>query len=167
MSKKNGRLISFLAIIAIFAGLIVARYFQLALAHDDKNFAQQDLSGERGQIVDRNGHVLAMDVPKYNVSIWRPNTKPETFVGEIPELAKMLGISPQEIEAKYHDGSQNYFYIAKRCTAEQVQPVLDAQTQGKFKGVQVDEISGRLTQRESWHRILSASQGKAIRDWMV
>ena len=144
MSRKNGRLISFLAVIAIFAGLIVARYFQLALAHDDKNFAQQDLSGERGQIVDRNGHVLAMDVPKYNVSIWRPNTKPETFVGEIPELARILGISPQEIEAKYHDGSQNYFYIAKRCTAEQVQPVKDAQKQGKFKGVQVDEISGRL-----------------------
>lgn len=144
MSKKNSRLIAFVAALAVFAGFILARYLQLALAHDNKTYAQEEVAGERGQIVDRNGRILAMDIPKYNVSIWRPNTKPEAFVGEIAELAKILGASEDEIRAKYKDGSQNYFYIGKRYSADQVQPIVDGQKQGRFKGVQVDEISGRL-----------------------
>ncbi|MCE5255274.1 MAG: transpeptidase family protein [Spirochaetaceae bacterium] len=144
MSRKNGRLVAFAAVLAVFAGFILARYLQLALAHDDRTYASEEIEGERGEILDRNGRVLAMDIPKYNVSIWRPNTRPEVFKAEIAELSKILGVPADEITAKYMDGTQNYFYLGKRYSADQVQPIKDGQKAGRFKGVQIDEISGRL-----------------------
>lgn len=133
-----------MAILGIFASLVIARYAQLALSAEKSGGSGLDDSGERGSIVDRNGRVLAMDVPKYNISVWRPSTKPEAFRKEIPELAKLLGISADSISTRYDDGSQNYFYIARRISADEARPLIEAKKTGKFKGVQADEISGRL-----------------------
>ena len=144
MKKINGRLAFAMAILGIFSALVMARYVQLAFASDKGGETFDAESGERGAIVDRNGRALAMDVPKYNVSIWRPSTKPETFKKEIPELASIIGVPVEQIEARYDDGSQNYFYVAKRLSAESIRPLKEAKKTGKFKGVQVDEISGRL-----------------------
>lgn len=144
MKKKNGRLIIFVAVLGVFASLVLTRYVQLALAFEKNGDSLDAPVGERGKILDRNGRILAMDIPKYNVSIWRPSTKPEVFVSEINELARILGIPAEQIASKYNDGNQNYFYVAKRLSGETVQPIKDGQKAGKFKGVQVDEISGRL-----------------------
>jgi len=144
MKKINGRLVFALVILGMFATLVMARYVQLALASEKSGEAIDGESGERGSIVDRNGRALAMDVPKYNISIWRPSTKPATFKKETPELAAMIGVPAEQIEARYSDGSQNYFYLAKRLSAESIRPLKEAKKTGKFKGVQVDEISGRL-----------------------
>jgi len=144
MKKTNGRLAFALAILCVFASLVMARYVQLAFAAEKGGEAIEGESGERGTIVDRNGRALAMDVPKYNVSIWRPSTKPETFKKEIPELASIIGVPTEQIELRYNDGTQNYFYIAKRLSSEAILPLKEAKKAGKFKGVQVDEVSGRL-----------------------
>lgn len=144
MKTTKFRLISALVVLGIFAALVMARYAQLALTAEKGGSASLEDSGERGSIVDRNGRALAMDVPKYNISIWRPSTKPEIFRKEIPELAALLSIPAEGIASRYDDGSQNYFYIAKRISAEDVRPIMEAKKNGKFKGVQIDEISGRL-----------------------
>lgn len=154
MKNSKVRLGSALALLGLFAALVIARYAQLAVAGDAAGAALAGDAGERGAIVDRYGRELAMDVPKYNVSIWRPSTKPELFIKEIPELAGLLGISAADIASRYQDGSQNYFYLAKRLSAETVAPIQEAQkpvvgpdgkkVPGKFRGVQVEEISGRL-----------------------
>ena len=138
------RLVSALALLGIFAALVLARYTQLALAAGKAGEPGLEGSGERGSITDRNGRVLAMDVPKYDVSIWRPSTRPETFRKEMPELARLLGIPLDSISSRYEDGSQNYFYIARRISAEEARPLSEAKKAGMFRGVQVDEISGRL-----------------------
>ncbi len=133
-----------MVVLGIFASLVMARYAQLALTAEKSGEVGLDDSGERGTIQDRNGRVLAMDVPKYNISIWRPSTKAETFRREIPELAKILGIPAESIASRYDDGSQNYFYIARRVSSETARPIIEAKKTGKFKGVQADEVSGRL-----------------------
>ncbi len=144
MKTTKLRLAIALAILGIFAALVLARYAQLAFTAENAGDLGLDESGERGSIVDRNGRVLAMDVPKYDVSVWRPSTKADTFRQELPELAKLLGIPASTIASRYDDGNQNYFYIAKRISAEAAKPLIEAKKTGKFRGVQADEISGRL-----------------------
>lgn len=144
MKTTKIRLVSAAAILGLFAALVMARYAQLAMAPEKAGESGLSDNGERGAILDRNGRVLAMDVPKYDVSIWRPSTKAEIFKKEIPELARLLKIPADSLASRYADGSQNYFYIAKRLSADEIRPITEAQKAGKFKGVQVDEISGRL-----------------------
>jgi cell division protein FtsI (penicillin-binding protein 3) len=133
-----------MAILGLFAAVVLARYIQLAIADPKGTESAADSYGERGAIVDRNGRILAMDVPKYDVSIWRPSTDAKKFPREIPELAAILEMSPETIVSRYTDSSVNYFYIARRLTAEKIEPLFAALEKGKFVGVQVDEVSGRL-----------------------
>jgi len=144
MKTMKFRLASALAILGIFATLVFARYAQLAFTAEKGGEASLDEVGERGSIVDRNGRALAMDVPKYDVSVWRPSTKADAFRKELPELAKLLGVPTGSIASRYDDGSQNYFYIARRISADAARPLFEAKKTGKFLGVQIDEISGRL-----------------------
>ncbi len=142
--KANFRLVSLLAALGLFAVVVLARYVQLALVDPRGTEAAGDVSGERGSIEDRNGRILAMDVPKYDVSIWRPSTDAKKFPDEIPELASLLEIDPETIASRYRDSSLNYFYIARRLTAEKIEPLLLALGKDRFTGVQIDEVSGRL-----------------------
>lgn len=144
MKISKVRLIFLAGIFILLTGLVYSRFVQLALA-SEKDGSNGDLvTGERGRIVDRNGTVLAMDIPKYNISVWRPDTKPENFAAEISELAAILAVPGEQIAGKYQDKTINYFYAAKRVSADVAQKIRDAQKNGKFKGVQIEEISGRL-----------------------
>ncbi|MDD3820391.1 MAG: penicillin-binding protein 2, partial [Spirochaetales bacterium] len=138
------RLGSALALLGILAALIFARYTQLAFASSSQALGQESLEGERGRIVDRNGLTLAMDVPKYDISVWKPSTDKKTFESEIPELAKLTSVSPDSILARYKDRSQNFFYLARRLSADRATALIAGKKDGKFKGVQVEEIPGRL-----------------------
>jgi cell division protein FtsI (penicillin-binding protein 3) len=144
LKKIDRRLVPLLAGLGLFAMLVFARYAQLAFAPARDKASDEALEGERGSIVDRNGHALAMDVPKYDVSIWRPATDKQKFEKELPELASIMGVPAEPLLAKYRDGSQNYFYAAKRLGSESAERVEAGLKAGKFKGIQVDEISGRL-----------------------
>lgn len=138
------RLGSALALLGILAALIFARYAQLAFASSSQALGQESLEGERGRIVDRNGLTLAMDVPKYDISVWKPSTDKKTFESEIPEIAKLTSVSPDSILARYKDRSQNFFYLARRLSADRATALIAGKKDGKFKGVQVEEIPGRL-----------------------
>ena len=144
MRMLKFRLGSALALLGILAALIFARYAQLAFASSSQSLGTEPLTGERGRIVDRNGLTLAMDVPKYDISIWKPSTDRKDFESEIPELAKLTGVPADSLSARYKDGNQNFFYLARRLPADKATALIAAKKQGRFKGVQVEEISGRL-----------------------
>jgi cell division protein FtsI/penicillin-binding protein 2 len=79
--KWDNRTIRFaLAIAAIssFAIVILFRYGILA-SQVGGTGPQIPETGERGTISDRNGRVLAMDSPLYNIAIWRPETDQRPF----------------------------------------------------------------------------------------
>ncbi|MDX9783306.1 MAG: penicillin-binding protein [Spirochaetia bacterium] len=138
------RLGSALALLGILAALIFARYAQLAFASSSTALGEESLEGERGRIVDRNGLTLAMDVPKYDISVWKPSADKAAFESEIPELAVLTGMPADSIRNRFKDGSQNFFYLARRLPADKATVLIAAKKMGKFKGVQVEEISGRL-----------------------
>lgn len=144
MKSTRSRLTWALAFLAVGTALILARYAQLAFTDEARKIQASEVPGERGRITDRNGRVLAMDVPKYDISLWRPSTDPERFPGEIPELAKLLGIPADTIKARFEDRNQNYSYLARRLSSEAAAPLKEAKKEGKFKGLQIEEVSGRL-----------------------
>jgi cell division protein FtsI (penicillin-binding protein 3) len=144
MKMLKFRLGSALALLGILAALIFARYAQLAFASSSQALGQQAVEGERGRIVDRNGLTLAMDVPKYDISVWKPSTDKEAFKSEIPDLARLTSASAESILARYEDKSQNFFYLARRLAADKATALIAEKKNGKFKGIQVEEISGRL-----------------------
>jgi cell division protein FtsI (penicillin-binding protein 3) len=144
MKMLKFRLGSALALLGILAALIFARYAQLAFASSPQALGQEALEGERGRIVDRNGLTLAMDVPKYDISVWKPSTDKEAFKSEIPDLARLTSASAESILARYEDKSQNFFYLARRLAADKATALIAEKKNGKFKGIQVEEISGRL-----------------------
>jgi len=144
MRMLKFRLGSALVLLGIIATLIFARYAQLAFASSSIALGEDALEGERGRIVDRNGLTLAMDVPKYDISVWKPSADKEVFELEIPELAKLTGMPADSIHARFIDENQNFFYLARRLPADKATVLLNAKKQGKYQGVQVEEISGRL-----------------------
>lgn len=144
MKSTRSRLTGALVLLAVGAALILARYAQLAFTDEARKIQASEVPGERGRITDRNGRVLAMDVPKYDVSLWKPSTDPDSFPGEIGELARLLGIPSSTIQSRYDDRNQNYSYLAKRLSSEAAAPLKEARKAGRFKGVQIEEVSGRL-----------------------
>lgn len=144
MARINLRYTSIFSFLALFGLAVFVRYGQLAFSAGPGADSTSPTEGERGSIVDRNGRVLAMDIPKYDISLWKPSTDPEKFPGEIPSLAALTGLDSKTIAEKYADPTQNYFYLAKRLSDEQVEPLREAQKEGAYRGVQIEEISGRL-----------------------
>ncbi|HEY9054016.1 MAG TPA: penicillin-binding protein [Rectinemataceae bacterium] len=144
VNKPSFRHIFLFSLLGLFAGLIFARYAQLAFSSARGAEQARGIEGDRGNILDRNGRVLAMDMPKYDVSIWKPDTDPEAFSEELPELARILGVDPAPLAAKYANGGQNYFYAARRAEMDSAKALAEAKSRGKFKGVQVEEVSGRF-----------------------
>ena len=99
---------------------------------------------ERGTIADRNGRVLAMDSPLYNVAVWRPETKRDAFPAEAARLASITGVSETEIMDRWSKGSSDFFYLAKRAQPQVAQPSRKPRTAGAFAGVVVEKVAGRL-----------------------
>ncbi len=127
---------------AVSAGLI-ARYATLASQQDSAQ-PLRDVRVERGRILDRNGLVLAVDSPMYNIAIWKPETDRENFPKEVERLSSILGVPADEILSKWSSGSADFFYIKKRVTPQVARAIQDIKSTGALTGVTVEQVSGRL-----------------------
>ena len=143
MNKRDFRYRSVVIALALFALFVVVRYTWLAVTPTkDKSEASADI--ERGTIADRNGRVLAMDSPLYNIAVWRPETKRGTFPSEVARLSSITGVSEAEILDRWSKGSSDFFYLARRALPQVARAVQEAKDAGGFAGVVVERIAGRL-----------------------
>jgi cell division protein FtsI (penicillin-binding protein 3) len=143
VSSRNFRYWSALAAVAAFAVFIAARYAYLA-AQKDSSEPAAAANVTRGVIYDREGRVLAMDSPLYDIAVWRPDTDPAKFPAEAASLAQVLGINPADVLEKWSKGSQDYFYLARRIGPQPADAIRARKQGGEFKGVVVAQVSGRL-----------------------
>lgn len=143
MSDKRFRYWSALAAIGAFALFVVARYAYLAFSKSSPvNAGPAGI--ERGLIYDRDGRVLAMDSPLYNIAVWRPGVDQKEFPAEASRLAAIVGMSAADILDKWSRGSQDFFYLARRGGPQAAEAVRAEKEAGAFDGVVVEEVSGRL-----------------------
>ncbi len=143
MSSKTFRYWSALVLVAAFAVFIAARYAYLAAQKGTEASAASE-PVVRGTIYDREGRVLAMDSPLYDIAVWRPDTDPAKFPDEISSLSQILGVKPAEVLDKWSKGTQDYFYLARRIGPQAADLIRSRKKDGAFGGVVVTQVSGRL-----------------------
>lgn len=140
---KMRRSTQLLALLAIAAAAIFARYVSLAVAPPPEQ-AEAEIRGERGRILDRDGRLLAVDTPLYDVSVWRPDTNAQTFPADAAEAARIVGIDADSILSRWKDGNADFFYIGKRLAPSVREAIDAARKEGRLRGIKAEEVSGRL-----------------------
>jgi cell division protein FtsI (penicillin-binding protein 3) len=141
MRLRYWSLVAFLGLAGLF---VIVRYGYLALQPAKALPALSAEASERGSITDRNGRVLAMDSPLYNIAVWRPETKRSAFPAEAAKLASITGVSETEILDRWTKGSSDFFYLSKRALPQAARAIQEAKDGGGFAGVVVEKVAGRL-----------------------
>ena len=132
-----------IGILGLFAAFVLVRYAYLALT-PAKDSAPAAAESERGRISDREGRVLAMDSPLYDIAVWRPETDRQAFPRDAAKLAAITGMSESEIMDRWSKGNSDFFYLAKRAQPQAAKAIQDAKDAGAFAGVIADKVEGRL-----------------------
>ncbi|MDA8411040.1 MAG: penicillin-binding protein [Treponema sp.] len=132
-----------LGLLAVFALVVVGRFAVLANEKGMHGASPLD-SAERGPIMDREGRLLAIDSPLYNIAVWRPETDKDAFPSEVGRLAAILEMDAGDILSRWKDGSSNFFYLKKRVPPQVARAIQDAKTDGAFSGIVVERVPGRL-----------------------
>jgi cell division protein FtsI (penicillin-binding protein 3) len=143
MNKRSFRYWTVVGALGALALLVVVRYAYLA-ATPTKEKAAVAAEAERGTIADRDGRVLAMDSPLYNVAVWRPETSRSVFPTDAARLASITEVPEAEILDRWSKGASDFFYLSRRAQPQVANAVREAKAGGSFAGVVVERIAGRL-----------------------
>jgi len=133
----NKKYVRFTIILTIHLFLVIALlgYYGTVMLSS----SQSELSStrqkwrERGSIVDRNGNLLAMQVRRDTVTVWKPEIKDEKE--SIILLAKMLNLNKKYIK-QILDNKNNKFSIIKRTISDiEKKRIQDLKKTGALRGI--------------------------------
>jgi cell division protein FtsI (penicillin-binding protein 3) len=126
---------------AVYVQIVGTQFFQ---KQGEIRFARTlDLPASRGRILDRNGLILAASVPA--PSLWAIPKDVEADKGEKRQLAKLLGMSASELDAKLAE-NPNFVWLRRQVDDPVAQQVLAL----KLKGIhQVREYKRKYPEGES------------------
>ncbi|MFZ2781569.1 MAG: penicillin-binding protein [Rectinemataceae bacterium] len=144
MKKREWRYPFIMIVLGLAGAAVLGRYFWLAAKPGKESAAAVVATGERGLILDRNGRILAVDTPLYDLSVWRPDTDAATFVTDAKDLAAISGTPEATIISRWKNGAADFFYIGKRLSPQAQRAVAEGKAAGRFKGIKIDEVAGRL-----------------------
>jgi cell division protein FtsI (penicillin-binding protein 3) len=136
------RYIFVFACLAVFAVYLLAYYGNLMLKGKIPNLRQTAVIVERGSIMDRNGHFLALQIRFADVAVWRPSITDINFLSE--ELAPLLEMPPVEISRKINSSESNFLYIKKQIDDAAARRLASLLDEKKIMGVMVQPVLGRL-----------------------
>ena len=97
-------------ILAVAFALLVSRFFstqvrkheQYALQSEENRLREVPLPAPRGIIYDRNGRVIAENLPGYTVSLLSPT--PDSLRASLRRLSGTIQLSKEQIESAAGDG---------------------------------------------------------------
>lgn len=111
-------------------GALMARAVYLQGIHND--FLQQkgdarygrviDIHAHRGMITDRHGEPLAVSTPVE--SVWASPADVEFNMNQLMNLARIVGLSPEEVKSRLTDRSRGFVYIKRQLPPEQAAKVV-------------------------------------------
>lgn len=133
-----------MALLGLMALAVLARFAYLMMLQPGTVAEVRRVPVERGKILDRNGKVLAFDVPKYDVAVSRSELDATGGEQELREVASLLGLDPAAVIQKVKNSSANFVYLARRMDSEKTATLREQVEEGKFPGIIVDEVSGRM-----------------------
>ena len=90
---------------------------------DTRHLRTERISAHRGTITDRNGEPLAISTPVD--SIWANPKELAPAVDSVPQLARILGIEPQQLMRRVtRSMDKDFLYLKRHLSPEQAQEVL-------------------------------------------
>ncbi|MDR0561503.1 MAG: transpeptidase family protein [Spirochaetaceae bacterium] len=139
MLNKRFRMI---ALIFIFISLsILIRYGALMLTDAPETVIPARAFTERGNILDRNGRILAMQTRLANISVWRPEISDLQTLSQ--ELSPILEISSGEIQRRISSAPSDFIYLKKQVDQSTIQKI-EPNLKKTFRGVNIEPIVGRI-----------------------
>ncbi|MDR2069452.1 MAG: transpeptidase family protein [Spirochaetaceae bacterium] len=137
------RFFIFACLLALAVMTVFIRYAILMIGRPEPDALPARRSPvERGPILDRNGRILAMETKLGNISIWRPGIDDVELLSE--ELAPLLQMSPGEIRERIYSSSSDFIYLKKQVGQATMQAIETAKAGGNLRGVNVENIAGRI-----------------------
>jgi len=146
MNLKRRYIIVFAGLIAFSAYLLIY-YSNLMIKGKVPNLRQNPALVERGSIMDRNGHFLAIQIRFADVAVWRPSIIDVDFLSN--ELESLLDMPSAEIRKKINSSESNFLYIKRQiddAAARRLAALLDEK---KIMGVMIQPVLGRLYPEKS------------------
>ena len=132
-----GRLTLVGVFFSLLAVSLVARAVNLQVLNKDflnkqadtRNLRTERITAHRGMITDRNGEPLAISTPVD--SIWANPKELAPAVDSVPQLARLLGIDPQQLIRRVtRSMDKEFLYLKRHLSPEQAQLVLDLKLPG-------------------------------------
>lgn len=143
-ARFRRRSLVLIVLLGVFAAVVFVRYAALALEGPDKSLVAENRPIERGKIFDRNGRVLAFDIPKFNLAIRKNEIDPYKITEDLRVVARALGVDLRVLEQKIRETNQNFVYLAKRLDVDTVKPLQKKQDEGQLVGFVLEEVNGRI-----------------------
>jgi cell division protein FtsI (penicillin-binding protein 3) len=120
-----------------FTGLIARAAYVQVFANDfflrqgEVRFTRTlTLPANRGRVLDRNGMLLASSVPA--PSIWANPEDIERDPAKLRELARLLGISPAELDKKLKDDEKTFVWLRRQLDEPVVKEILALGIKGVY-----------------------------------
>ena len=140
--KQRRRLVIFLGFLGLVVLLLIARLAQLMLLRS----GAVERGGitlpavERGPILDRNGHVLAITTRLYSVTAWLPEVSdPE---GSAALLAETLELDAGQTARRLKEAT-GFLFVKRKVTPTQSERVRALKAEGRLKGIDLVPEFGR------------------------
>jgi len=154
--RKRTRILRFvvLGVVGLLAGRLVwiqavnaAEYVSRV---ESLRLVKQEITPERGAILDRSGRVLAMTVTTYNVVANTMQMEPEDYSKVAEALAPLLGTDAQEIEARLAANPESGYVPLKKG--------LDLETRNAIRKLRLPGIAFESQQERRYPQGQTANQ---------
>ena len=129
--RLKGRLTLVSVFFVLVAASLVARAVQLQVFNKDflnqqadtRHLRTEKISAHRGTITDRNGEPLAISTPVD--SIWANPRELAPAVDRVPQLARVLGVDPQQLMRRVtRSMNKEFLYLKRHLSPEQAEQAL-------------------------------------------
>ena len=140
------RFIFVVSILAVAAGAILFFYGRHLIKDGKSRSKIPQTTEERGQIVDRNGRVLATQVRRYDIYVEPPRinaSRPQKIEKLAGELAPFLDMSAAEIEASISANTRE-FLLKKQISMDTWEQIKSAQS------IREDRLTGVTSRAERY-----------------
>ena len=136
------RFAGFILFLLVITGAIIAKYAVLMLQGGQTTKPEASLTADRGQILDRNGRILAMQTRFGNVTVWRPQTGDLDTLAAV--LSPVLGMSETEIINRIRLSTNDFIYLKKQVDQDVVRKIDELAVAGMIDGVSIEPVLGRM-----------------------
>ncbi|MDR0409306.1 MAG: transpeptidase family protein [Spirochaetaceae bacterium] len=141
-TPKKSRFIVFIIFLLALSSAVLTRYAVLMLRPEQNIPRRQLITADRGQILDRNGRILAIQTRFGNVTVWRPQT------GDLNALAAalspILDMSEAEIIDKITLSPTDFIYLKKQVDRDTFRKIDELAIAGAIDGVSIEPVMGRI-----------------------